>query len=212
MEWAGVVQLLKFFSARFCFNEHIASYVVPKPNNFEHFVNYFIQKAIVRAVPLMRYDDGQIPAKIAYSTCWLLMTIQTTITLMSITWLRSWRLSCNPMPKKDPFEELKVYHVPLLQDMLSEIERLRLKDLMFPSHHNLLTVTALECLIKLQAVNLYPVDLDLLKAYCKQGHFIGVTLKDSHSSVTVNQRFLNSYSALSSMTQISKLLHTCSFK
>ena len=65
----------------------------------------------------------------------------------------------------------------LLWDCVAEVERYRLRDLEFPSYHNMITVSCLEFLKRLQMVGLVsPVDLNLYVSYSKVGNFSDVRL------------------------------------
>lgn len=60
-----IAQLMSFFENKWCLPKQTHSdLLIVKPNHFDHFPNYFIQKAIVQILGKIKDDHGKTPPEI----------------------------------------------------------------------------------------------------------------------------------------------------
>lgn len=74
MKWVGLHQLCKMFQSRYCFPQQDSpmdidddvpvTQMIPRPNNFSNFSDYFVQKGMVIAFSQVRDNHGRTPVQV----------------------------------------------------------------------------------------------------------------------------------------------------
>lgn len=94
-----------------------------------------------------------------------------------------------------------------LAKAVNEMDRYRHQDILFPSHHNVITVAALDAVALLQQRGLVPIDLDFYLFYAKPGHFVDVRLAALHALLSLGT---TAAAALSKQRdRVMRVLFTC---
>ncbi|KAJ1944168.1 hypothetical protein EC988_006055, partial [Linderina pennispora] len=168
LDWIGLHHLIKIYKNRYCMppaadeasdegdSEDISVPRLPKPNNFANIGEYFTQKALLAALSNIRNRNNEAPAAARtlmigalryndnsenmYSDCYYLADL---VRALSNGIIASDRFSQKYALGSDPQAE---------DGILNEVERLRKLDMLVPSYHNVITVGAMDILLRLSLV------------------------------------------------------------
>ncbi|KAG0147815.1 hypothetical protein CROQUDRAFT_655590 [Cronartium quercuum f. sp. fusiforme G11] len=194
--YLGLFHLLKLFQTYFCFKpkqetKHFNEFRnIPKPNQFNDLIEYFIKKALVVAISRVRDHSSRSPivcqqffldqltyndnSMNSYSDVHYLSTL---ITAMSDCFMY-----CSNLIQPDDGSELFVSysnHNQLsiegggerLWAMVSELDRCLVMDRLVPSYRNLVTTAVMEAKLKLMLASLIPVDIKFFLGCTRPGNY-----------------------------------------
>ncbi|KAI9312583.1 hypothetical protein BX666DRAFT_1984486 [Dichotomocladium elegans] len=198
MNWVGLHQLCKMFQSRYCFAPPYGAmetddaipinHIIPKPNNFSNFSEYFVQKGMTIAFSQVRDRYGRTPIKVRQLLLDLLKYndnigneysdsyyIATMISALGDAFIPS-------PPTYDADDDVEM--VPsdntddeqLLTAAMSEIERFRTLDCVIPTYHNVVTISCIRTLTKLMLNGILEPNISLLMQYTRYGNFLGIRL------------------------------------
>ena len=172
----AIAHLISIFETKFCLPRGRPNDpLVVKPNHFDNFPNYFLQKWIPQVLSHIKTDGGKCPIEIQRFLLHLLRYNDNTMNPFSdsfyiATLIQSLTESLIPStvdPRCKP-------DTILLKDAIAEIERYRFLDLVEPSYHNQVTISILQASVKLQHSGLLLVDLNLFWQYWKPQNYLFV--------------------------------------
>ena len=165
----AVSHLIAIFETKFCLpRARPNDPLVVRPNQFDNFANYFLQKSIPDVLSRIKTDGGKCPFEIQRFLLQLLRFNDNTTNAFSDTFYVAGLVSglaeslipatADPRCKPDTI---------LLKDAIAELERYRFLDLVEPSYQNQVTLSILQATAKLQHAGLLQVDPNLFWQYWK---------------------------------------------
>ncbi|KAK9711008.1 hypothetical protein K7432_008112, partial [Basidiobolus ranarum] len=184
LDWIGLHHLFKIFQKRYCYASTTSDgdgdiAIVPKPNNFSGFTEYFVQKAIVAAFSTVKNSKGHTPIKIKQFLLELLRYNDNTGNHFSDNYYISALINAlgNALiPNERSNQSEQEGERELFADAVQEIERYRTLDYLVPSYHNTVTISVLQVMMKLMMANLLAPNLKLFLGYTRYGNFMRVRL------------------------------------
>ncbi|KAK9727982.1 hypothetical protein K7432_001434 [Basidiobolus ranarum] len=184
LDWIGLHHLFKIFQKRYCYASTTSDgdgeiAIVPKPNNFSVFTEYFVQKAIVAAFSTVKNSKGHTPIKIKQFLLELLRYNDNTGNHFSDNYYISALINAlgNALiPNERSNQSEQEGEKELFADAVQEIERYRTLDYLVPSYHNTVTISVLQVMMKLMMANLLAPNLKLFLGYTRYGNFMRVRL------------------------------------
>lgn len=172
--WIGFFHLERIFYELFC----VPNSAMTRPNDFSDRASYLVQSAIPKAVAKVRNNAGIAPMSVKrflldklkfndnsnneYSDTFYVANL---ITCLADTLTTSSEYASVTLSKEDQSEDDE-----FRKEAISEIERYRRIDEWLSSYHNMFSVTALQCMVKLARSNvLQPRQTDFLQ-YTRPGN------------------------------------------
>ncbi|KAI0304611.1 hypothetical protein BC826DRAFT_1088837 [Russula brevipes] len=176
LDFLGLFHLFKLF-LRYCYEpddpqqDLFTHSYVPRPNDFSDIPEYFVRRAIVKAISQVRFANGKCPTIVrqflidqlkyndntanSYTDAFYICTIISALACASVSTVPPERGELFPMEVKSDqtFEEDN-----LLKQSLSEVDRYRSMDRLIPSPHNVVTIATLEFRLILSVTGLIPND------------------------------------------------------
>ncbi|KAJ1555112.1 hypothetical protein HK405_003210, partial [Cladochytrium tenue] len=194
----GITKVLEFYMEHFCFPKaEGSSIVIPRPNNFSSFQDYYIQKRFI--LNLLKFNDN---THNEYSDCYFVCTLINAVCNsflpqagkgFSVDEKLHGRAGASVL--QDLVEELDVNegaydedpeeinkqaifgsdeNKALFEEARSEIERYLSLDPLLASHQNMITVSCLTTLAKWSVAGLMHLELDFLLSFTQPGNFVYV--------------------------------------
>ncbi|GAA5910197.1 hypothetical protein JCM8208_006756 [Rhodotorula glutinis] len=182
-DYLGLFHLFKIFQTWYCFEPDVETKdpfgfrCIPKTNDFSDFTLYFLKKAVLTAVSMVRDEHGQTPPVIQqflvdlltyndnlgnkYSDAHYITSIMHALSHALVNVLP--RAESELLTEVDANENL----VPAVQ----EVERYLSADRLVPSYHNIVTVAGIEFKLKLTLASLIPEDRMSLFNYTRDGNY-----------------------------------------
>ncbi|GAA6000165.1 transcription initiation factor TFIID subunit TAF2 [Rhodotorula paludigena] len=182
-EYLGLFHLFKLFQNWYCFEPDIETKdpfgfrCIPKTNDFADFTLYFLKKAILTAISMVRDERGQTPAVIQqflvdlltyndnlgnkYSDAFYVTTLIHSLSHALV----------NVVPRAETDELSEIDANENLAPAVQEVERYLASDKLVPSYHNVITVAGIEFKLKLTLASLIPEDRMTLFNYTRDGNY-----------------------------------------
>ncbi|KAI0323074.1 hypothetical protein OF83DRAFT_1234654 [Amylostereum chailletii] len=194
MDFLGLFHLFKLF-LRYCYDPEdpqqdlFTHTYVPRPNDFSDISEYFVRRALVKAISQVRFENGRCPTVVRQFLIDQLKYNDNTANgytdaFYICTTISS--LACASMSTAPPERgELLATHAPneqsteeamLVQQALTEVDRYRNMDRLIPSPHNVVTVAALEFRLILSVANLITNDPRVFFPLTREGNFTQVRI------------------------------------
>ncbi|KAK4696234.1 transcription initiation factor TFIID subunit 2, partial [Phenoliferia sp. Uapishka_3] len=187
MDFIGLFHLFKLFQSQYCFEPDVetqdpsAFRCIPKTNNFEQLTEYFLKKTIVKAISMVRDQEGQTPPVVQQFLVDLLAYNDNLGNLYSDTFyiaevMNALAHSFVAVASKEAghlteetYEEAQ--NNEYLQPAIQEVERYMSTDRLVPSYHNAITIAGIEFKVKLTMACLMPEDRTKFFVYTRDGNY-----------------------------------------
>ncbi|KAI0068033.1 hypothetical protein BV25DRAFT_1904522 [Artomyces pyxidatus] len=195
LKYLGLFHVFKLF-LRYCYEPEdpqqdlFTHSYVPRPNDFSDFAEYFVRRALVRAVSQIRFENnGRCPNVVRqflidqlkyndntanpFTDAFYICTIISSLACASVSILPPERGELFPMETQSnqSSEEAK-----LLKQALEEVDRYRNMDRLIPSPHNVVTIATLEFRLILSVANLIPNDPRVFFPLTREGNYTQVRI------------------------------------
>ncbi|KAL1304009.1 hypothetical protein AAFC00_000450 [Neodothiora populina] len=198
LNWVGLYHLEKAFQEFFC----IPGSSMPRANDFSDRTSYIIQCAIPKAMSRIRDPRGRAPVSVRrffveklkfndnsnneFSDCFYVATLMSCLadTLVASEVPRDSIRTADGYEDDDILEEIQA-NKSIKQEALNELERYRRIDEWIASYQNVYSVTALNCMQKLQMVGAIPNQLKQIMLYTQAGNADDVRLTAFSSMVNL---------------------------
>ncbi|KAI9511720.1 hypothetical protein F5148DRAFT_1168299 [Russula earlei] len=192
LDFLGLFHLFKLF-LRYCYepDDHqqdlFTHSYVPRPNNFSDIAEYFVRRAIVKAISQVRFANGKCPTIVrqflidqlkyndntanSYTDAFYICTVISALACASVSTVPPERGELFPTEvKSDQTSE----EANLLKQSLSEVDRYRSMDRLIPSPHNVVTIATLEFRLILSVTGLIPNDPRVYFPLTREGNYTQV--------------------------------------
>ncbi|KAI9057062.1 hypothetical protein FKP32DRAFT_1598551 [Trametes sanguinea] len=194
LDWLGLFHLFKLF-LRYCYepedpNADLFNHTyVPRPNDFSDLAEYFVRKAILRAISRVRFENGKTPPVIRqflvdqlryndnttnpYADALYISTIISSLASATVSTVPPERGEFIPSetgPVQDPQD------AELLKKALAEVDRYRSMDRLIPTFHNVVTVAVIEFHMLLSLASLIPHDPRPFFTLTREGNYTQVRM------------------------------------
>ncbi|GAA5825196.1 hypothetical protein JCM3770_002346, partial [Rhodotorula araucariae] len=182
-EYLGLFHLFKLFQTWYCFEPDVETKdpfgfrCIPKTNDFSDFTLYFLKKALLTAVSMVRDEHGQTPPVIQqflvdlltyndnlgnkYSDAHYITAIMHALSHALV----------NVLPRPEAEQLTEVDANENLAPAVQEVDRYLSADRLVPSYHNIVTVAGIEFKLKLTLASLIPEDRMSLFNYTRDGNY-----------------------------------------
>ncbi|TFY71826.1 hypothetical protein EVG20_g1175 [Dentipellis fragilis] len=194
LDFLGLFHLFKLF-LRYCYEpddsqqDLFTHTYVPRPNDFSDVAEYFVRRALVKAIAQVRFENGKCPSVVRqfltdqlkyndntanpYTDAFYICTIISSLACASVSTVPPERGELFPMEAKN---EQTSEDAGLLRQALDEVDRYRNMDRLIPSPHNVVTVAALEFRLILSIANLIPNDPRVFFPMTREGNYTQVRI------------------------------------
>ncbi|KAI8981206.1 hypothetical protein BD414DRAFT_93257 [Trametes punicea] len=194
LDWLGLFHLFKLF-LRYCYEPEdpkadlFNHTYVPRPNDFSDLAEYFVRKAILRAISRVRFENGKTPPVIRrflidqlryndnttnpYADALYICTVISALgcaTVSTVPPERGEFISSESGPVQDPED------AELLKKALAEVDRYRSMDRLIPTFHNVVTVAVIEFHMLLSLASLIPHDPRPFFPLTREGNYTQVRI------------------------------------
>ncbi|KAH0539098.1 hypothetical protein FGG08_004336 [Glutinoglossum americanum] len=176
LDWIGLRHLEKAFQEFFCF----PGSAMTRSNDFSDRTDYYIQCAIPQAMAKVRGNDGKAPMRVKrflfdqlkfndnsnndYSDCHYIATLMLALSESLIT-------SGHKDLYNFTFDEDEREESQFQKEAIEEIERYQQLDEWIHSHHNIYSITALDCKRRLQQGKVIQTNVVDFMRYTREGTF-----------------------------------------
>ncbi|KAI0308085.1 hypothetical protein B0F90DRAFT_1680044 [Multifurca ochricompacta] len=192
LDFLGLFHLFKLF-LRYCYDpddpqqDLFTHSYVPRPNDFSDIAEYFVRRAIVKAISQVRFANGKCPTIVrqflidqlkyndntanSHTDAFYICTIISALACASVSTIPPERGELFPTEVKNDqtYEEAN-----LLRQSLSEVDRYRSMDRLIPSPHNVVTIATLEFRLVLSVAGLILNDPRVYFPLTREGNFTQV--------------------------------------
>ncbi|KAI0049299.1 hypothetical protein FA95DRAFT_1538598 [Auriscalpium vulgare] len=194
LDFLGLFHLFKLF-LRYCYEPEdaqqdlFAHSYVPRPNDFSDYPEYFVRRALIRAVASVRFENGKCPAVVRqflidqlkyndntanpYTDAFYICTLVSALACASVSTLPPERGELFPT---ETTNEQSSEEANLLKESLAEVDRYRSMDRLIPSPHNVVTIAALEFRLILSVSGLIPNDPRVFFPLTREGNYTQVRI------------------------------------
>ncbi|BGP23606.1 transcription initiation factor TFIID subunit 2 [Rhodotorula toruloides] len=185
-QYLGLFHLFKTFQTWYCFEPDVETKdpfgfrCIPKTNDFSDFTLYFMKKALVTAISMIRDERGQTPPVIQqflvdllayndnvgnkYSDAFYITSVMNALSHALVNVVpRDLTGNADQVAEIDSNENL----APAVQ----EVERYLASDRLVPSYHNAVTIAGIEFKLKLTLASLIPEDRMTFFNYTRDGNY-----------------------------------------
>ena len=174
----GANKLVKTYSKRYC---HPGNKIenIPKPNNFDQMASYFVQKSIIQGLSFVDQEEGHSPE---FVTRFILTILKNNDNSKNPFSDSSFVSAClNSLAQTlcgnpQTIQKLGYPDQSIIDEVLEEMERYRILDLLFPSFQNEITCAVIQSLARMQYSGLCEYKRDFYLLYSRFGNFINVRL------------------------------------
>ncbi|KAI0028582.1 hypothetical protein K488DRAFT_80600 [Vararia minispora EC-137] len=190
----GLFHLFKLF-LRYCEdpedpNQDLFTHrYVPKLNDFSDFSEYFVRRALVKAISQVRFENGMVPAVVRQFLIDQLKYNDNTSNPFTDTFYICTLISslacatvCTSPPERGELAGTQVQNqfneedMRLLKDAVDAVDRYREMDRLIASPHNAVTVATLEFRLILSVANLITNDPKIWFPLTREGNYAQVRI------------------------------------
>ncbi|OUM63817.1 hypothetical protein PIROE2DRAFT_29498, partial [Piromyces sp. E2] len=195
----GIEKLMKAYKEQFCYPYHESTNAyIPYSNDFSNLSEYFVQKTIPAGMigardehdlafyevrkfilDLLKNNDN---TDNQYSDCYLIASLITSIGLAFVPTKKTVakpKITIETNEVKNQIDE-------------EEIERYRIRDMIMPSYHNIVTVKCLETYHLWMMAELIPVNYKIFLPYTRYGTCLFIRVVAIDALIILNGLFIDS--------------------
>jgi transcription initiation factor TFIID subunit 2 len=194
MDHVGIRQLLLAYRKKFASSREPTRFVFelyPRRNDFRALTEYFVQKAIISAMSMIRHDNGECPREIKrflisqlqlndnqgneFSDNYYVASLIEAVGSAFMPTKQSVTNDSGELKLIDNVDVLKqIRSDSMLVEALAEINRHLFLETQIPSYHNVVAQECLDVLIKFMSTEVIPTSVKPFLLFSLPGNYISV--------------------------------------